>query len=241
MIRVQPPEEPAGYDEHVRGKGRAYLEDPREGPTRCRRDRPTPYWTQWDECPRRLAEGFLHRCGYTASYTPVHAGHVDHFVSWVECKRSDRHALVYEWSNLRWLDGRINQRKSKLDRRPGPEPLLDPFEIHDEWFELDLGRDVLVVTDRVPPDQRARVHHTLRELDLYEGRIVREQRRDALEDYRSGVSLARLEEKNPLVARAIRRIETTADEDLTPKNRVIKHDLLAHRARAADREHAPRI
>jgi hypothetical protein len=231
MIRVQAPEEPAGYDEHVRKKGRAWLEDAREGPTRCRRDRPESYWTRWDECPQRLAEGFLHRCGYTASYTPVHVGHVDHFVSWAECKQSDRHALAYEWNNLRWLDGRINQRKSKLDRRPGPEPLLDPFEIRDEWFELDLGRDVLVVTDRVPVDQRTRVHHTLSKLDLYEGRIVREQRRDALEDYRHGISLARLEEKHPLVARAIRRLLATADEDLAPENRVIREDLLAHRAR----------
>lgn len=230
MIRVHPPDEPTGYDEHVRNKGRVWLEDAREGPTRRRKDRPESYWTQWDECPCKLAEGFLHRCGYTASYTPMHAGHVDHFISWAECKRSDRHALVYEWSNLRWLDGRVNQRKSKLDRRPGPEPLLDPFEVQDDWFELDLGRDILVMTDRVPPDQRARAHHTLSELDLYDGRIVREQRRDALEDYRNGLSLARLEDKNPLVARAIRRLEASPDEDLTPENLAMKRELQASRA-----------
>jgi hypothetical protein len=230
MIRVQPPEEPQGYHEQVRTKGREWLEDPREGPTRCRKERPESYWTKWEECPQKLAEGFHHRCGYTASYTPIHAGHVDHFVSWAECKDRGQHGLVYEWNNLRWLNGRINQHKSRIDRRRGAEQLLDPFEVEDEWFELDLGRGVLeVVTDRVPPEKLPRVRYTLRELDLYDGRIVQEQRNDALEDYRAGTALERIEQKHPLVARAIRRLIDTPDEALTPANRETKRELLGAR------------
>ncbi|NJK32455.1 MAG: hypothetical protein HC927_08605 [Deltaproteobacteria bacterium] len=237
MIRVAPPPEPDGFDIEVRQKGLAWLNDATYGANRRYRDRPHSYWTEWKECARALAAGFGHRCGYTASHTPVHRGNVDHFVSWAECQAHEHHHLAYEWSNFRWLDGRINTTiKSKIDRRRQSKQLIDPFAVEDAWFALDLLSKTLSLTEDVPSERRELIQQTLDLLDLVEGSIVMEQRERALRRFRAGLTLELIEEEDPLVARALRKLIETPDDELAPVYRDLKHDLLNANREARTRD-----
>lgn len=239
MIRVEPPPEPEGFDAAVRQRGRAWLDDPRAGAHRRNQPRPSSFWTAWPQCAESLARGFSHRCGYTASQTLVHQGNVDHFVSWAECRASERHHLAYEWSNLRWLDARINTNKGRLDGRALPHALLDPFEVRDEWFRLDVLSLTLCMTDEIPPNLRARVEYTLRALGLIEGPIVMAQRERALRRFRAGMSLAELDEEDPLVARALRALLDAPEHDLDAAHIEFRRTLLLQHEHARAAARAP--
>lgn len=232
MIRVERPVEPDGFELEVRRRGHEWLDDPLAGPHRRNKARPHPYWTDWPGCAEALARGFSHRCGYTASQTLVHQGNVDHFVSWAECRASKHHHLAYEWSNLRWLDARINTKKGRLDGRDLPHPLLDPFEVHDEWFRLDLLSNTLCMTDAVPLELCERVEHTLCALDLIEGPIVMAQRERALRHFRAGTSLELIGEEDPLVARALRDLLDAVESELDAAHLEFRRDLEAARSAA---------
>jgi hypothetical protein len=227
VIFVNRAPEPPTFKVEVRQKGHEWLNDPTDGPRRRKHGKFPSYWAA---CATDLAKGFQYRCGYSASYTPVYDGNVDHFVGKEKCRANERHELVYEWLNLRWLNARINQKKT--DRNE--ELLVDPFEVEDDWFELDLGRGVLTMTKRVPAKLRQRVVFTLNTLDLWDGPVVSAQREDALEDFRHGTSLERIEHKHPLVARAIRRLMETEDAQLNPADLQVKRELFAAREAAVN-------
>jgi hypothetical protein len=107
-------------------------------------------------------------------YEPI--GTVDHFLS---C-HNYRH-LSYEWSNYRYAAGWINSSKKDLDDR-----LLDPFEVEDTWFEIILPSLQLVLTDKVPKEQRLKAQFTLQHLGLdYNERILR-QREEWFRMYEQG-------------------------------------------------------
>jgi hypothetical protein len=56
--------------------------------------------------------------------------------------------LAYEWSNYRHAIGRVNGCKGNLD-----DLVLDPFEVEDDWFAIQIPDLQLVLTDRI------RTHH----------------------------------------------------------------------------------
>jgi hypothetical protein len=92
----------------------------------------------------------------------------------------NRH-LSYEWSNYRYAAGWINSSKKDLDDR-----LLDPFEVEDTWFEIILPSLQLVLTDKVPKEQRLKAQFTLQHLGLdYNERILR-QREEWFRMYEQG-------------------------------------------------------
>ncbi|WP_199756375.1 MULTISPECIES: hypothetical protein [Corallococcus] len=159
-------------------------------------DRPPSYWRR---CNAQLAKAFFERCAYTAMYLGS-PGTVDHFISIDEDRR-----LAYEWSNFRYSAGWLNSRKQALVSTR----LLDPFEIKDDWFALLLPSLQLQVTERCPPRLRKRAAETLRLLGLdHDERVIR-YRRQWLEEYEQGrVTLDYLEDKAPLVARAVRAWES---------------------------------
>jgi len=126
----------------------------------------------------------------------ISSGTVDHFVS---CNEDRQQA--YEWSNYRYVEGWFNSSKSKRLS----SQLLDPFEIQDGWFELDLPSLQLRLTDKVPPAVLARAQYTLVKLPLRDDERVLRQRRAWLEAYEQGAPLHIIEEKAPLIAAAIRR------------------------------------
>lgn len=219
MIHVEPRDEPADFDTKVRQPGRKWLANPTN---RSKQD------TQgyWRACSRDVAEMFKHRCGYLAHRLGRGCGQVDHFVSWKRCKDRDEHHLAYEWTNLRWILPQLNSRKRDHE-------LLDPFDVDDEWFEVDLLSYRLIVHQaRIPEPLRGLALRTIRQLDLDQGDLVERWRGEAVELFRAGTSLERLHEEAPLVARAIEKL-LREPELFGPAHLRLRDELL--RARRAAR------
>jgi hypothetical protein len=111
--------------------------------------------------------------------------------------RESNHHLAYEWSNLRYGDATMNQRKT--DAR-----VLDPSEVQDDWFQILLPSLQLVLTDRVSDDIRPLAEFTLERLGLRDHEVVVRYRRVWFRMYQEGgLSLDHLWEHAPLVARAV--------------------------------------
>ena len=196
MIRFEPAPEPEDFDENVRRPGLAWLA--KNPPPK----RPKDYWTKG--ATHALAVAFRDLCAYCAVENIP--GTVDHYRS---CKNTRE--LAYEWSNYRYCSDRINQCKGTAD-----EQILDPFEVGDDWFEVLIPSMQLVPTDAIPAQHRDRAIFTLKRLQLIGGRkddwIVR-SRRSWYHMYESGgLTLERLEEKAPLIARAIRKRDAAQAE-----------------------------
>jgi len=190
MIRFAGQPKPEGFVSRVEQRGNARLA--RHPGTA----RPVDYWSAFKPA---LATAFRDLCAYSAMYEPV--GTVDHFVSCGE----DR-SRAYDWSNYRFSSGWINASKQDLVS----SALLDPFEVEDGWFEILLPSLQLVTTDRVPEELRARAEFVLQRLHLRDDERVLRQRLEWYRMYRSGeLTLAGLERKAPLIARAVRKVQET--------------------------------
>ncbi|WP_437829658.1 hypothetical protein [Sorangium sp. So ce1153] len=144
MIRVQRAAEPADFDTKVRQKGKAALQEligsaeapRRRGPRRAKvaervenipSEALPPFWT---EALPELRAAYRDICAYLGMYIDPATGlaTVDHFKP-----KSNHQALAYEWSNFRLASHQINTNKDSH------EDVLDPFEIQDGWFVIDLG------------------------------------------------------------------------------------------------------
>lgn len=189
MIRFEPRPKPDGFKERVEDRGGAWLATNATG-------RPPPHWLEFRQA---LAEAFGSLCAYSAMYEPV--GTVDHFVSIYE----DR-SRAYDWTNYRFAAGWLNSSKQSLTSTQ----LIDPFAVTNEWFEVLLPSMQLVLTDRVPSEERARAQFVLDRLHLgHDERVVR-QRREWYRMYQAGeLDFAGLSKKAPLIAAAIRKQEGT--------------------------------
>ncbi|MBM7112640.1 hypothetical protein [Archangium primigenium] len=183
MIPVGRVPEPPGFHDKVRQPGRQWLLRHPQA------ERPRDLWSPFRE---KLAEGFGHRCGYTAMWEL--SGTVDHFRS---IKR-DR-SLAYEWSNYRYASQWINSSK-----RAGE--VLDPYDVGEGWFEVHLPSLQLLLTDKVPEVLRALVESTLRLLPLVHDERILRLRRAWYAQYQAGrLSLEGLRVVAPLIASAIER------------------------------------
>jgi hypothetical protein len=174
--------EPPGFDA-VRLRGEAWLAE-HAAPAR------PPSW--WLPYVPHLAEGFDHRCGYTAMH--IEDGTLDHYLS-VATHRGH----TYRWDNYRFISGRMNSVKKNADAR-----VLDPFEVGDDWFEILLPSLQLVPTDRIPPEERERAAYTLKRLGLRDGAPVMRRREHWFAQFRgTGLSLDGLRQHAPLIGRAV--------------------------------------
>lgn len=191
MIRVASPiAEPAAFDAECRKKGRKWLTGQSVAPAR-----PKDYWSVFR---MDLREGFVRRCGYLAMF--MHDGTVDHFVSWDTCKVANP-GLAYEWSNFRFIDPALNSKKRTRD-----DQVLDPFEVQDDWFEVEIPSFVLRLTGQIPAELRDKAMFTVDHLDLQQGRKAVALRWEWYEQYRSGkLTLAGLHQNAPLVARVVEK------------------------------------
>jgi hypothetical protein len=190
MIRFQPSPEPKGFSERCRERGRAWLQE-NHPPAR-----PRDFWSPFKP---QLADAFGQLCGYSCLFEPV--GTVDHYLS---CR--ERRDLAYDWSNYRFASQWINSSKQAAD-----DAVMDPFEVGDEWFELLLPSLQLMVSDRIPPAERARAENTLVRLHLRDDERVIRQRSEWYRMYEEGeINLDGLRKKAPLLARAIEKQEQQA-------------------------------
>jgi len=188
MKRVTPVNEPAKFDERCRKRGRKWLK------ANPKYRRPQDYWSEFEP---ELRAAFDDRCGYCAMVTMK--SQVDHFVPVAILKEQGKDRLAYEWSNFRYGEGIINQRKSS-------HLVLDPFKVKDHWFEILLPSLQLVLTSAVPAAQRALAEFTIKKLGLQNSEVVVRYRAKWFEMYRDKkLLLAGLREVAPLVARAVER------------------------------------
>lgn len=193
MIPVARPEEPSQFDAECRQPGQAWLA---ENPDRDPHENPL-----WRHFTGDLRTAFGNRCGFSAMY--VSRGTVDHWIS----VKSDR-SRSYEWTNYRFVDAAVNSAK-----KPGWEgKLMDPFEVQDGWFEVQLPSLQLVATSAMDPATRARAEFTLKKLRLEDGEDSLRLRREWLAMYESGeISLEGLFRVAPLIARAVAKRDGLSD------------------------------
>jgi hypothetical protein len=192
MIRVTRPAEPDGFDKSCRQPGKAWLmENPTADP-HCH-----PLWTRW---LTDLRAAFETRCSFLAMRIPK--GTVDHWIS----LKTDRNQ-AYEWDNYRFVDGIINSAK-----KPSWEgKLLDPYEIGEDWFEIQLPSLQMKIAHIDDPAVRERAEFTLEKLHLRDGEDVVRLRREWMEMYEMGeITLDGLHRVAPLLARAIQRHQSVS-------------------------------
>jgi hypothetical protein len=216
MIRVTPAPEPPHFDRLVRIPGlRAIAEmvgerPPRRGGRRFQKiadrrqdippDKFPPYWA---EVLDDLMTAYNRICAYSCfRIHPVTGSRsVDHMAP-----KSCSHDRVHEWSNYRLASSLLNARKKEFG------DVLDPFEIIDGWYQLELLGFQVLPDPKLPARIRNRVKQTIERLRLDDFRTWRE--RDAENYWARKISLAILTEESPFVAKELRRQGRLNDEDL---------------------------
>jgi hypothetical protein len=185
MIPVQPQPEPPDFDARVRQPGCTDLASP-EGELR-------PHWRL---CATQLWAAYQGVCAYSCLYIPRGTGgvSVDHMLP-----KSKRRELTYEWANYRLACIRMNARKNDL------EDVLDPFEVRDGWFALDLSTLEVVPGAGLSNELRQRVQDTIDTLMLNDDEFVRARSAyyDSFRD--EDVTFRFLEKHFPFLARELVR------------------------------------
>jgi uncharacterized protein (TIGR02646 family) len=158
MIHVNAQPEPAAFDSEVRQKGLAWLKK-----KKIPLDQPLPPKTEvepyWRACLDDLHKCYDGCCAYLAVFLKRQTGEgtVDHFIA-----KSKRLDLAYEWSNYRLACSRMNSRKREHD------DVLDPFEIEESWFRLELITGRIYPNPALSPERFSTVQATIERLGLDE-------------------------------------------------------------------------
>lgn len=150
-----------------------------------------PYWRRVIPDLRRLYGG---RCAYSALYIESGTGtpSVDHFVP-----KSRNWRLVYEWSNYRLSSLSVDAKKNNA------ENFVDPFEVKEGWFALELVGLQVVAGPRAPKARLKQIEASLPALNLP---LFIAQRSEYLDDYREGhIDLHHVERRAPFLAAELRR------------------------------------
>lgn len=209
MIPVSPACEPAMFDAAVRQPGlRAIAElvgeqPPRDTGRRFRQVANSREAIPADRFPTYgryalddLLEKYHRICAYLCIYIPkgVGAPSVDHMVP-----KSMRWDQVYEWTNYRLACALMNTRKNDVAQ------VLDPFDVQDGWFALELYEFQVVPGGDLPRSVEAEVTDTIERLRLNDS-LCREARREFAEDYWcKQIAWSYLERHAPFVASEIHR------------------------------------
>ena len=217
MIPVRPAEEPPNFDTVVRQPGlRAVAELAGEVPPRTAGQRYTQvaesreeipavaFPAYWREALGDLLASYDRICSYLCLYIPRGTGapSVDHMIA-----KSMRWDHVYEWRNYRLACSLMNSRKHAL------ASVLDPFEIEDRWFALELVEFQVVLGEALPPDLPGAAEVTIERLRLNDMECCK-ARLEFAEDYLKGeLRIDYLTRHAPFVAGELRRQDRLRDGD----------------------------
>ncbi|OUO49681.1 hypothetical protein B5F76_13440 [Desulfovibrio sp. An276] len=155
MIPVTPQPEPEDFDTKVRQKGLRWLAehdiditDPLPSRTKL-----PPYWRA---CLDELHSRYGGVCAYLAVFFErTTGGTVEHF-----CPKSLRPDFAYEWCNYRLACSAINSRKKSFT------DVLDPFEVKDGWFCLELVSGHIFPNPQLPASLQQKIQATIDRLKL---------------------------------------------------------------------------
>lgn len=195
LIRVPRPDEPEDFTEKCRSPGLEWLAKNPKGD-------PHDMSSLWRPFLSPLRESYGGRCGVLAMF--IRKGTVDH---WLTIK--NRRDLAFEWSNFRFLDANLNSaKKPAWDGK-----LLDPHEVQDGWFEIELPSLQLKISDSLTdPDLKAKAEFTLEKLHLQDGEDILQYRQAWLDLYESkDLTLVGLGKMAPLLARAVAKRDGLPD------------------------------
>ena len=210
MIRVEPAPEPADFDSKVRQPGlRAIAEMAGTPGLPRRRGRPREVVaTSPDEIPAdkfpalwtaalpELLEGYGRVCAYMSFYIErvTGAASVDHMlpksVDWRE---------IYEWRNYRLACSLMNSRKNAY------RDVLDPFEIDNGWFRLEMVGYQVIPAPGLRSDIHEQVQAAIDRLKLNDYECLKLREEYAEDYYRGDISLNRLRQRAPFLAREIEK------------------------------------
>jgi len=189
LIRVEPKAEYPAFNLQVRQPGTAFLAG-------C----PNPTSEQfrkknfWSRAAKELHAAYSGICAYTAMYLPEQ-GSVDHFVP-----KTINPSLAYEWNNFRLASGRVNSAKGSQTN------LLDPFEVGNEWFEMDVPSCLLRAGINLPHEVRAKINSTINALRLNTDDYYVQERCNILIEFAKGeISLGFLKRRYPFLAKEVER------------------------------------
>ena len=202
MIPVRRPREPKTFDARCRKPGKKWL---MTNPVTSGKE-PKDFWSQFEP---ELRAAFRERCGWLAMW--IARGQVDHYLSKHHpdpAHRKKQRPLAYEWGNLRYADGDVNNRKRNRDAE-----ILDPYEVRVGWFRLNDALE-LELTAACPASKRRRAAFTIRHLGLDHGTEVMRMRLHFLKTYEheiangmdAGAALGVLERAAPLLAEYVRSL-----------------------------------
>ena len=210
MIRVELAAEPANFDQVVRQPGLSALAEMVGEPPLLKRrgrrrekiadqrddipsDKFPPYWT--DVLPELLT-AYGRICAYVSIYIERVTGSasVDHMIP-----KSTAWQEAYEWRNYRLACSLMNARKGAVAH------VLDPVEIQDDWFDMELVGFQLRPSQTQEDGIQARVSATIEQLSLND-RECCDIRAEYAEDYWSGeITWQRLRRRAPFVARQLEK------------------------------------
>lgn len=196
MIRVELAPEPASFDMKVRKKGFKWLD--KNG---LDLDQPVPEKTKlkscWRDCLEELWSSYNGVCAYLGVYFEFETGGatVEHFVA----KSTSKARLAYEWSNYRLASSRVNSRKNKFD------DVLDPCEIEDGWFWLEIVSGRIYPAKDLAEGIEAQVEQTIQRLKL-DSKGAREMRVGHVSWWLQGeVTALFLQRQSPFVWKELQR------------------------------------
>ncbi len=113
--------------------------------------------------------------------------------------KSKHRQQAYEWSNYRLACVRMNSRKNDL------EDVLDPFDVEDGWFALELTTLQVTPAEGLPEPLRQRVQNTIDRLDLNDKEFI-EARAAHYEAFQSGdVQFRHVHKHCPFLAKELIR------------------------------------
>jgi len=206
VIPVKPVPEPPHFDRTVRQPGlRAIAELVGEAPQRSAgkpfdqvadtRDMipAASFPPYWREALDDLHAAYDRVCAYLCVRISTDPS-VDHYVA-----KSRRWDLVYEWSNYRLACASMNSYKGEYG------DVLDPFELQDGWFALELVEFQVVPGAGLTVSDVDLVRATIRRLHLNGPRFCRIRAEFAEARWSGDITDEYLARHSPLVARELIR------------------------------------
>ena len=198
MIRVVPAPEPEDFDAKVRQPGlrafdrlanRKYGGDKEAVPGR---DFPDHWRYSLDD----LMESYHRICAYLCLYIPRGTGarSVDHMIA-----KSAAWNQAYEWTNYRLACSLMNSRKGAATT------VLDPFEVEDGWFVLELVEFQVLPGFGLEDGVVEAVQATIDRLRLNDEECRGAREEFAMEYWYKGLPLDHLKRYAPFVEKELRR------------------------------------
>ena len=207
MIRVVPAPEPDTFDANVRQPGLRALQNLAErdydGSVEAIPSAKFPPY--WRESLDDLLEGYHRICSYLCLY--IHGGtgarSIDHMVA-----KSAAWDRAYEWSNYRLACALMNSRKGAAAL------VLDPFEVEDGWFVLELVGFQVLPGAGLPDAVTEAVRGTVGRLRLNDNECCGARAEYAEAYWHECITFRYLLRHAPFVATELRRQNRLHDSDV---------------------------